>query len=402
MVDRIAGVAVAGALVAGGFIALDGWASWPTGQSTSDTSLESSADESAPPGESVSLGSEDATDAETGGPGTGDASRGSALDPRPRQERTGRFRVGTGKKAKAEVEEVPDSGTGMRVVPAEMLDSAALSAVTVDFTVASFNVFGSSHTAPGGKKAGWPSGVSRIAGTAELIRHHEVGIVGLQELQRDQMSRLVGILDEYAIFPGPSMGWRESENSIIWRTDQWYPVQSSTIAIPYFNGRTRQMPYIRLRNSTTGTDIWVANFHNPANTGRFGAQSHWRAEATRRQIALANELQRRTGVPVVFTGDFNDRAGYFCALVGNTDMHASNGGSAEGGRCSPPPGMQIDWVFGTPEIAWTDSLVDRSPLGRQVSDHPMVLASGRLNVVDQEVVEEAAEGLARMGATPGG
>ena len=93
------------------------------------------------------------------------------------------------------------------------------------------------------------------------------------------MRRLMKDLPGYGIFPGPSMTWREAENSIMWRNDEWYPVQSSTIAIPYFFGRIRQMPYVRLRNRATGTDIWVANFHNPANV--HGNAAVWRAEAAR-------------------------------------------------------------------------------------------------------------------------
>jgi endonuclease/exonuclease/phosphatase family metal-dependent hydrolase len=394
MVDRIAGVAVAGALVAGGWVALDGWASWPTAQQAAAPD-----DGPAPPGSSSSLGPDTDADADAdagkGDPDEADAPR------RTRKERPGRFRLGTSK-VRVEVQRVPESGSGLEVVPAEMVDSAQIGAASVDFTVATFNVLGSSHTGPGGKRPGWPSGVSRVAGAAELIRHHQVDVVGLQELQPDQMHRLTGLLDEYAIFPGPSMSWRESENSIMWRTDEWYPVQSSTVAIPYFGGNTRRMPYIRLRNSTTGTDIWVANFHNPANTGRFGNQARWRAEATRRQVALANELHERTGIPVVFTGDFNDRAGYFCPLVAGTDLEASVGGTSGGGSCSPPPRMQIDWIFGTPEIQWTRSVLDRTPVARLVSDHPLVLAHGRLSVVDQAIVEEAADVLARLDPSAGG
>lgn len=182
----------------------------------------------------------------------------------------------------------------------------------------------------------------------------------------------------------------------MWRSDKWYPVQSSTIAIPYFRGSIRQMPYLRLRNAETGTDLWVANFHNPADTPRWGNNSRWRAEATRRQIALVDELQARTNLPVVFTGDFNARAEYFCPLVGQTAMESPTGGSSQNGSCSPPPGMNVDWLFATPEIEWVSNRVDQGPLVRRTTDHPMILAAGRLSMVDQALVDEATGGLDRM------
>jgi endonuclease/exonuclease/phosphatase family metal-dependent hydrolase len=249
---------------------------------------------------------------------------------------------------------------------------------TVDVRVGSFNVLGSNHTGRGGNKRGWATGVQRTPGAAALIRSHGLDIVGLQELRPDQQNRLTGLLDGYDVYPGSRVPPRESANSIIWRTDVWQLAEATTVPIPYFHGRTIRMPSIRLRHVATGAELWVANFHNPASTKRKGNHERWRDEATRRQVALANDLRARTGLPVVFTGDFNERDEFFCQLVAHTELEASDGGSAVPGRCSPPRDRGIDWVFGTPDITWTSSVRDRSPIARRVSDHPIVAAKGVL------------------------
>jgi endonuclease/exonuclease/phosphatase family metal-dependent hydrolase len=250
---------------------------------------------------------------------------------------------------------------------------------TVGLKVGSFNVLGSNHTGPGGDtKRGWPSGLQRAPGAAALIRSHDLDIVGLQELRPDQMNRLRSILGVYDVYPGARVAPRESANSIMWRTDVYRLVEATTVPIPYFHGRIIRMPSIRLRHIATGAELWVANFHNPASTKRHGNNAARRVEATRRQVALANDLRSRTGLPVVFTGDFNEREQFFCQLVAFTDMEASDGGSAVPGRCSPPRDRGIDWVFGTPDITWTSSVRDRSPIARRISDHPIVAAKGVL------------------------
>ena len=309
--------------------------------------------------------------------------------PRPRPQPEPR-------KREVKVEDVPESGTGMKIILPGTGVAGPVEATTVDVVFSSFNVLGTSHTRPGGDRPGYAPGAVRARWAAQLIAQHDVDIAGLQELQDDQMRTIMSALPGFDIFPGPSMTWREAENSIIWRSDEWEAVQTSTIAIPYFRGSIRHMPYVRLRNLETGTDVWVANFHNPANTRRFGNNSRWRAEATRRQIRLANLLRDETGLPVVFTGDFNERELFYCRLAGSTALEASSGGTAERGRCAPPPRPGIDWVLGTPELEWLASVTDRGPLVRRTTDHPMVVAKAQLSVMDESAVDEATKGLDRV------
>jgi hypothetical protein len=74
------------------------------------------------------------------------------------------------------------------------------------------------------------------------------------------------------------------------------------------------------------------------------------------------------------TGDMNDRAAFFCPVVARSRMHAAIGGS-HGGRCSPPPDMGIDWILGSPGVAFTEHRAVRGGLVSRTSDHPFVWAS---------------------------
>ncbi len=268
---------------------------------------------------------------------------------------------------------------------------------SVQVVVSSFNVLGSSHTAGRGKgKKARPSGVTRAAGAARLISGNGVGIVGLQELQWDQAGALSSRLPDYGIYPGRSMGAREAENSIMWRLDMFDVVEARTVTVPYFRGRPREMPYVKLRSRANGKDLWVLNVHNPATTPQWGNNARWRAAAVRRELDLVRTLrQTEPDVPVVMTGDMNDRAEFFCPTVGSGLLLAANGGSAGGGSCSPPAQPQIDWIMGTPDLPWSGYVVDRSPLVRWSTDHPMVRAV--LTISGGDAVSEAADALAALG-----
>jgi hypothetical protein len=252
---------------------------------------------------------------------------------------------------------------------------------TADVTISSFNVLGASHTNGKGKKRGFAPGKVRAGYAAQAILQRDVDLVGFQELERPQARTVAAKLPGYSIFPGPSKRRHTSANSIAWRNDTWKTVETHTIGIPYFGGNIIKMPYVRLRNVATGTDVWVGNFHNPASIKSRGDQSRWRTEGTNLQIALANRLRAETGLPVIFTGDFNEREVYFCRLVGGTELEASNGGTvAANGHCTPPRNARIDWVFGTPELDWTSSIVDKSALIQRTTDHPMIVAEAKLRV----------------------
>lgn len=249
---------------------------------------------------------------------------------------------------------------------------------SLDFVISSFNVLGGSHTAGGGRHGRFASGRARMHGVADLLSAHDVDVVGFQELQTDQLREFLSLRGgSYSVYPGLALGSRGTENSIAWRTDMWEAVSTQTVAIPYFNGRTRPMPVVLLKNQVTGLEAWFANFHNPASVPPYGNQQRWRDRATSAEIGLANSLIRDHGVPVFFTGDMNEREEYFCRFTGGTPMIAALGGSNNGG-CRPPRARAVDWIFGSPDVTFTDYFEDRSRLVLRTTDHPVILARARI------------------------
>jgi endonuclease/exonuclease/phosphatase family metal-dependent hydrolase len=246
----------------------------------------------------------------------------------------------------------------------------------LDFRLTTFNVLGASHTSHGGSHAGYASGRARAGGVAALLARHGSDVAGFQELQGPQLA----VLEHRTgmdFYPGFSMGHLGTENSIGWRRDRWVAVERHTVAIPYFNGGIRQMPFVRLRSTTTGIEAWFANFHNPAETARFHHQQRFRVRATQIEAALARRLVASTGLPVFITGDMNERAPYFCRLTATAPMVAARGGSNTGACLAGRP-RAVDWIFGSRGVAFTSYDEDRSHLVDVTTDHPVVTAGVHL------------------------
>lgn len=242
------------------------------------------------------------------------------------------------------------------------------------FTIATFNVLGHSHTKPGGNRKGYASSATRMGWTVGLLDGQGTDIVGLQEFQQPQFANFMGRTGgAWGVWPGMAVGHLGVENSIAWRKSVFTAVDTQTVGIPYFGGRERRMPYVLLQHNATGQRLWVANFHNPADTADQGGNLRWRRAATAREISLANQLAAESGYPVFFTGDFNDRAEYFCPLTAGTALKAANGGST-GGACAPPPRMQVDWIFGSDFIDFSGYRVIDGALVDRASDHPLIAA----------------------------
>jgi endonuclease/exonuclease/phosphatase family metal-dependent hydrolase len=253
------------------------------------------------------------------------------------------------------------------------------------FTIASFNVLGHSHTVAGGNAARFADGGTRMGWTLSGLAGASVDLVGLQELQPQQLGALLGRGGAtWSVWPGNALGRWGMANSIAWRKDTFKMVRAETIDIPYFGGQPRMQPYILLRHLKTGQKLWIASFHNPANHGSPGANTRYRRIATGREIALANALAE-TGWPVFFTGDFNDRSEYFCPVTANTALKAANGGST-GDACSPPDRMPVDWIFGSDRIRFTSYAAIESGVVARASDHPLVVADVRVPKEKQRII----------------
>jgi hypothetical protein len=219
-----------------------------------------------------------------------------------------------------------------------------------------------------------------VGGALQILAQHQITVVGFQEFQPNQRAAFRSRAQGWEMYPGLSMGRRAGENSVAWRTDTWEMVKPGLIPIPYFHGRIRPMPYVLLKHKPTGVLAYFSTFHNPANIG--GNMARFRAEATRRQITLFNQLEGQ-GTPQFVTGDMNERGEYFCRVTGSTPLVAAAGGSNDG-ACRPPARAQIDWIFGSPGAQWTKYVVDRSPLVHRTTDHPVVVASVKLDALKFE------------------
>ena len=244
---------------------------------------------------------------------------------------------------------------------------------STDLTIASFNVLGSSHTRGAG---GYASGVRRTKGVVRLLDKHDVDVVGLQEMQADQMRSFLERTDgRYDVYPGLD-GDRENdvENSVAWDTDAWEAEEKTTFTIPYFGGHPRAMPLVKLRNQGTGMTVWVANVHNPATNRRYPGSTPWRREAIHREAELARDLRADTGDPVLLTGDMNERRRAFCTITGKAPMQAARGGSHQDGKCRADHPRYVDWVFGSTDLAFSGYLEDRGALNKRTSDHPIVVS----------------------------
>ena len=238
------------------------------------------------------------------------------------------------------------------------------------FRVGTFNVLGSSHTARGGNRKGWASGYTRMGWAWSLIAQSGASVVGFQELEEVQYSRMRS-LSGWGAYPGPTLDRGSIRNSLAWDPDVWTLVEANSIGIPYFGGQIIRRPVVKLENIESGREVWFFNTHNPASTKGHGNNARWRAAAIGIEVRLANELSA-DGTPVVFTGDFNDRAEAFCPIVGGTTLEAANGGGYSGG-CDTPDRMDVDWIFGS-GLQWSSFASNSQGVVGRVSDHPYVYA----------------------------
>ena len=150
-------------------------------------------------------------------------------------------------------------------------------------------------------------------------------------------------------------------------------MEKHTIAIPYFGGHPRQMPYVLLRSQSTGVEAWFVNVHNPADTRQHRRQQAFRTRATQLEVALVNRLLT-TGRPVFLTGDMNERAPYFCRLTAGAAHGRRPRGQEHRRALRPGTTPAVDWIFGSRGVEFTGYDEDRSPLVDITTDHPVVTA----------------------------
>ncbi len=231
-----------------------------------------------------------------------------------------------------------------------------------DFTMATFNVQGSTH------RGGGPG---RTLLAAAILQSRGVDVASLQEIQGNQrgafLSRYGGT---FGMYPHGHVGEGDAQNEVVWRKSRFELVVGTTRTYHYFGGHARRMPLVKLRDKKTRAEFWVTSYHNPASgVMGYGNQAGWRSRNVYAQIRDANSLIR-TGAALIIAGDMNERDSYFCKMVLNTAMHASNGGSDAGG-CHPPAENTIDWILGSPNVDFSGHTRDDSASVDRATDHPL-------------------------------
>ncbi len=257
------------------------------------------------------------------------------------------------------------------------------SAPSTTFRVATFNVLGNSHTAPGGNRKGWASGKTRMGWATQLINKFGFGLVGFQEFEPIQYATFHQLMPGWGLAPQDGRS-AEAANSIAWRSSDWTAIVRSSYRAPYFHGQMQDRPLVQLRNNHTGQLVWVLNTHNPADT-RGNAQK-WRDQAERIQAALVNKLRRQQPeVPVIFVGDMNDASGstsgFYCPMVYLTELESASGGThgtPPDPTCQIAPRPVYDWIMGTPPIQFSGYTSYKDALVKKTTDHTLVFSDATI------------------------
>jgi hypothetical protein len=270
-------------------------------------------------------------------------------------------------------------------------DDAVQTTPATSFRVGTFNVLGADHTAPGGNRKGWDSGVVRMDRVVSILADKELDVVGFQEFQPPQAARFQELVGSaWQTYPGLDTTAGPSVNSIGWRTDVWQLLEARTLPIPYFDGAPSRMPAVLLQNQATGRRVWFFNSHNPADVR--GPAQQWRDAGFAMEAALANELRvTYPDAPLISLGDKNDRDRYYCAVAPAADMWSASGGYTDGATCSPPKGGAIDWILGTKNVFFNGYTRFWNDYVSRTSDHPLyyanaVVPAGAPPAIDHVVV----------------
>jgi hypothetical protein len=132
------------------------------------------------------------------------------------------------------------------------------------------------------------------------------------------------------------------------------------------------MPLVLLRDKSSGMMAYFANYHNPADTAKYPNQARWRAEATRIEIALQNQLHG-SHLPRFLTGDMNERAAYFCRVAKEAPVKAARPNTHyRDGVCSAGRPRAVDWILGSKRATFSNYNEDRTHLVDITTDHPVI------------------------------
>lgn len=233
------------------------------------------------------------------------------------------------------------------------------------FRLASFNVLGNGHSRPYAHDDRFGPSRMRSEWTAQALITGGIHVAGLQEPTAGQ---LAGILTagkgRYAAYPGPEKGDLAVEASLVWDTKRFEATRKMTIRTQFI-ARVLPRPVVRLRDRATGRQFWVMNVHNAP-----WEYQKKRNQATAVQLKKIAELER-SGLPVFYVGDFNEKRTILCKVLRRTDLGSPYGGrlNREGACIEPRGRMRVDWIFGSKFVKWSGFSYSKPPLVRLSTDH---------------------------------
>lgn len=243
--------------------------------------------------------------------------------------------------------------------------SAAARSGSASFGVMSLNVLGTQHSAPGATRAAWAPGRARTEWARVLIERSNVSLVGMSEPQPDQITSYDQALSGgWTIYPGNTMGYPPAPQSVMWRDSDWELVWANTASMPFMR-QARPQPVVRLRHRDSGREVYWINAHLSP-----GSMTTDRDKGLAIIVQLVKQLQK-DGLPVLVTGDLNDKETAFRRIACDAQMVAAVGGSSTGGACKLPSHMRVDWVFGKGGT-FSRTLVDTSAVVRRTTDHAVI------------------------------
>ena len=192
------------------------------------------------------------------------------------------------------------------------------------------------------------------------MKSHNIDIAGMQEFQGDQRKEFQRLAPNFGVVGS-------NDNAIVFNKKKFKLVEKRSFKIPYFGGKMKEMPVVKLQDKSTGKQVWVANIHNPADTKRSPHNAKNRARAIDIEQNLMRQLQA-TGIPVIFTGDFNDgkTVDRSMAQVGMNSAAPKNARRA------------IDYIFGSSGVNFSNYSNDHSTKKNGTSDHPIIVSTASI------------------------
>lgn len=235
----------------------------------------------------------------------------------------------------------------------------------------------------------------RVPNMVTKIGASAASIVGFQEFESPQAQAFLNATGgAWDIVAGKRRGRPSTADAIAYQTGAWTVDEVRYVSIRY-GSPVIQVPLVRFTSRGDLGSVWVLNTHHPADA--VGGTDAMRDAAVRTESqALAQLHESEPNTPLLLTGDMNDRARFrqlFLSLAG-------------GWSTANPNDEQIDWIMGSPAVAFSGTVVDRSTNdgAHSYTDHPFVHTTAQLTGPATSGTQDGA-GLGVMPAveaSPGG